>query len=137
MQYLAEIDSMGGTLLAIESGFIQREIQNAAYDFQRSVDRGQNIVIGVNRFRQDEQEPYPAFHLAPELESQQVGRLRDLRAGRSAEQVNSELNKLEQAAKSQDNLLPHIVNCAAAMATVGEISDRLRNVFGEYREAHA
>jgi methylmalonyl-CoA mutase N-terminal domain/subunit len=134
MRYLEVIDAMGGTLIAIEKGYIQREIQSAAYDFQRSVDRQQTIVVGVNRFAQDEAEPFPTFRLDPELESQQIQRLRNLRASRSASSVQQELASLEQAARTTENLMPHIVNCASAMATVGEISDRLRIVFGEYRE---
>lgn len=137
MDYLERIDSMGGTLIAIEKGYIQREIQNAAYDFQRSVDREQTIVVGVNRFRQDETASFPAFRLDPNLENQQIERLRNVRAGRSASSVETELAGLEQAARSSDNLMPHIVNCAAAFATVGEIADRLRTVFGEYRESLA
>ena len=137
MQYLETIDSMGGTLVAIEKGYIQREIQNAAYDFQRSVDRKQTIVVGVNRFRQDEGASFPAFRLDPNLESQQIERLRNVRAGRSSSAVETGLAGLEQAARTPDNLMPHIVNCAAASATVGEIADRLRMAFGEYRESLA
>ena len=137
MEYLETIDSMGGTLIAIEKGYIQREIQNAAYDFQRSVDREQTVVVGVNRFRQEQSTSFPAFRLDPNLESQQIERLRDVRAGRSASSVETALAGLEQAARTSDNLMPHIVNCAGAMATVGEIADGLRTVFGEYRESLA
>jgi methylmalonyl-CoA mutase N-terminal domain/subunit len=134
MHYLETIDAMGGTLIAIEKGYVQREIQNAAYDFQRSVDRQQTIVVGVNRFAQEEAEAFPAFRLDPDLERQQIERLREVRAGRSLSLVEKELAALEQAARGSDNLMPHIVNCAASLVTVGEISDRLRTVFGEYRE---
>jgi len=137
MNYLEIIDGMGGTLMAIEKGYIQREIQNAAYDFQRSVDREQTIVVGVNRFRQDGAAAFPGFRLDPNLESQQIERLRNVRAGRSVGAVKTELAGLEQAARTSDNLMPHIVNCAAAFATVGEIAGCLRNVFGEYRESLA
>ncbi len=137
VNYLEKIDSMGGTLIAIEKGYIQREIQNAAYDFQRSVDREQTIVVGVNRFRQAETASFPAFRLDPNLESQQIERLRNVRAGRSAGAVETELAGLEQAARTSDNLMPHIVACAAALATVGEIAGRLRTVFGEHRESLA
>ncbi len=137
VNYLEKIDSMGGTLIAIEKGYIQREIQNAAYDFQRSVDWEQTIVVGVNRFRQAETASFPAFRLDPNLESQQIERLRSVRAGRSAGAVETELAGLEQAARTSDNLMPHIVACAAALATVGEIAGRLRTVFGEHRESLA
>ncbi len=125
---------MGGTLAAIESGFIQNEIQNAAYAYQQTVERGETIVVGVNKFQQDAMEPPATFRLDPELEKQQISRLADLRASRDAVTVNSRLCALENAARSSDNLMPHILACAEAYATVGEISDRLRAVFGEYRE---
>jgi len=133
-EYIARIDAMGGTLAAIEKGFIQNEIQDAAYAQQQSVERGDAVVIGVNRFQQDEQEPPATFRLDPELEKQQIARLRDLRASRDAGIVDARLSVLESAARSSDNLMPHILACAEAFATVGEISDRLRVVFGEYHE---
>jgi len=125
---------MGGTLAAIERNYIQNEIQNAAYEYQQKVERGEAIVVGVNRFQQEERESPRIFRLDPELEQQQVARLRELRASRSAGQVESRLTALEHAARSTDNLMPHILGCAEAHATVGEISDRLRGVFGEYQE---
>ncbi|HUA17381.1 MAG TPA: methylmalonyl-CoA mutase family protein [Bryobacteraceae bacterium] len=133
-EYIDRIDAMGGTLAAIESGFIQAEIQNAAYTYQQAVERGDAVVVGVNKFQQAEKEPPQAFRIDPELEKQQVARLRELRASRSAATVSERLAALENAARSNDNLMPHILACSEAYATVGEISDRLRAVFGEYRE---
>jgi methylmalonyl-CoA mutase, N-terminal domain len=133
-EYIRRIDAMGGTLAAIENGFIQSEIQNAAYAYQQSVERRDAIVVGVNKFQQDAGQPPTAFHLDPELENQQISRLRDLRASRDSGTVNARLGALENAARSSDNLMPHILACAEAFATVGEISDRLRAVFGEYHE---
>ncbi len=133
-EYIERIEAMGGTLAAIEKGFIQNEIQNAAYAYQQAVERGDAVVVGVNKFQQDEKEPPAAFRLDPELEQQQILRLRDLRASRDAHAVDSSLRALESAARSSDNLMPRILACAEAYATVGEISDRLRVVFGEYRE---
>jgi methylmalonyl-CoA mutase, N-terminal domain len=132
--YIARIDARGGTLAAIESGFIQNEIQNAAYADQQSIERGETVVVGVNRFRQDEKEAPAMFRLDPELEKQQIARLRQVRASRDRTLLEARLVALENAARSGDNLMPHILACAAAYATVGEISDRLRTVFGEYRE---
>jgi methylmalonyl-CoA mutase, N-terminal domain len=132
--YIERIDAMGGTLVAIERNYIQSEIQNAAYEYQQAVERGDAVVVGVNRFKQEESEPPRVFRLDPELESQQVTRLRELRASRSASEVDARLSALEQAARSTDNLMPYILECAEAYATVGEISDRLRAVFGEYQE---
>jgi methylmalonyl-CoA mutase, N-terminal domain len=132
--YIDRIDAMGGTLAAIEKGFIQNEIQDAAYAAQQSIERGEAIVVGVNKFQQSEKDLPPTFRLDPELEKQQIGRLRDLRASRDSGAVNTRLCALENAARSSDNLMPHILACGEAHATVGEISDRLRSVFGEYRE---
>jgi methylmalonyl-CoA mutase N-terminal domain/subunit len=134
MQYIACIDSMGGTLRAIEQGYIQNEIQNAAYDYQQSIERGERIIVGVNQFRQEQEEAVRPFRLDPELEKQQVQRLRELRSSRSASEVEQRLTALEQVARGTDNLMPHVLDCCEAYATVGEISDRLRRVFGEYRE---
>ena len=133
-EYIRRIDAMGGTLAAIENGFIQSEIQNAAYAYQQSVERRDAIVVGVNKFQQDAGQPPTAFHLDPELENQQISRLRELRASRDSGAAHARLGALENAARSSDNLMPHILACAEAFATVGEISDRLRAVFGEYHE---
>ena len=133
-EYIERIDAMGGTLAAIERGFIQAEIQNAAYAYQQSVERGDAVVVGVNKFQQDEQEPPTMFRLDPALEAQQILRLRELRASRDARAVETRLCALEAAARSGDNLMPHILACAEVYGTVGEISDRLRAVFGEYKE---
>jgi methylmalonyl-CoA mutase N-terminal domain/subunit len=133
-EYIDRIDAMGGTLAAIEKGYIQTEIQNAAYEYQQAVERGEAIVVGVNRFEQEEKEAPATFRLDPELEKQQVTRLKEMRATRDSGIVENRLRSLEQAARASDNLMPHILACAEAYATVGEISDRLRVVFGEYRE---
>ncbi|HEV8146329.1 MAG TPA: methylmalonyl-CoA mutase family protein [Bryobacteraceae bacterium] len=134
VQYIERIDSLGGTLAAIEQGFIQGEIQNAAYAFQQEVERGDAVVVGVNRFKQEEQDSPPPFRIDPELERQQVERLREVRASRSAAEVERRLSELETAARGSDNLMPRILEACRAYATVGEISDRLRRVFGEHRE---
>ena len=133
LDYLARIDAMGGTLAAIEAGYIQAEIQNAAYAYQREIESAERTVVGVNRFQQEER-AVPTFHLDPALERAQVESLRQVRASRSASAVAEKLTALEQAARGTANLMPPIVEAAAAYATVGEISDRLRRVFGEHRE---
>jgi methylmalonyl-CoA mutase N-terminal domain/subunit len=133
--YLERIAGMGGTLQAIEHGFIQGEIQNAAFEFQKAVERGDSIVVGVNRFRMEEGRKIPTFRLNPAVEKAQIERLRQVRAGRDSKIVAEHLQKLEQAARGQENLIPLILAAADAYATLGEISDRLRFVFGEYREA--
>ena len=134
LQYIERIDALGGTLAAIESNYIQTEIQNAAYEYQQAVERGEAVVVGVNRFKQAENEPLAPFRMDPELEKQQIARLHQLRASRDTRAVEERLAALEQAARASDNLMPRILACAETRATVGEISDRLRAVFGEYRE---
>jgi methylmalonyl-CoA mutase, N-terminal domain len=133
LEYLGRIDSLGGALRAIEIGYIQNEIQNAAYEYQREIESGKRIVVGVNRFQMEER-PVPTFHLNPEMERGQIESLRNVRATRSQEAVKEKLTALEQAARSETNLMPPIVEAAGVYATVGEISDCLRTVFGEYRE---
>jgi len=132
--YIERIDAMGGTLAAIESGFIQGEIQQAAYEFQQSVERDETVVVGVNRFRQEGERPPVTFRIDPEIEKQQVDRLRELRASRAADNVETRLADIEQAARGSDNLMPKILAACESLATVGEISGRLRRVFGEYQE---
>ncbi len=134
-EYIARIDTMGGMLRAIEGGYVQSEIQNAAYQYQRAVDRGERVVVGVNRFRLAEEHPIPIFQLNPSMERTQIARVRELRASRNASAVSGKLERLQQAARGTDNLVPLILDAASDYATVGEISDRLRAVFGEYREA--
>ncbi len=133
-EILARIDSLGGPLAAIEKGFVQGEIQNSAYQYQRAIEEGRQIVVGVNKFQSAANDSVPTFRLNPELERQQVERLRAVRAGRSNGDVQHSLRELEAAARGSANLLPKILTACRALATVGEISDTLRRVFGEYRE---
>jgi methylmalonyl-CoA mutase N-terminal domain/subunit len=132
--YLDRIDALGGTLAAIEKGWIQAEIQSAAYEFQQQVECGDKIVVGVNRFRQENDQSLTALRIDSDIERQQVERLRQVRASRDHSAVESRLGELERAARGSDNLMPKILAACEAFATVGEISDRMRNVFGEYRE---
>jgi methylmalonyl-CoA mutase, N-terminal domain len=133
--YIARIDSMGGTLRAIEDGFIQREIQNAAYEYQKRVETGEAVVVGVNRFAEAEAASPVVFKMDPAIERRQVERVRELRATRDSRTHTARLDALEKAARCSDNLMPHILASCEAKATVGEISDCLRKVFGEYKES--
>jgi methylmalonyl-CoA mutase N-terminal domain/subunit len=133
--YLERIDGMGGTIAAIESGYIQSEIQNAAYEYQRGVEKGDIVVVGVNRFQSEGNQAAPVFQIRPEIEAAQVQRLRQVRATRDVEQWKGALARLKQAAVDGGNLMPHILESARAHATVGEISDTLQSVFGVYRES--
>ena len=134
-QYLEKIDGLGGMLKAIERGFVQQEIQNAAYEYQRQVDHGEAIVVGVNRFAVEHETPILTQHIDEGLESKQIERLRALRARRDSGPWRAALQQVEDAARSGANLMPVILEAVEACATVGEISDTLRNVFGEYKEA--
>jgi methylmalonyl-CoA mutase, N-terminal domain len=133
--YLEKIDAMGGVLRAIEAGYVQREIQEAAYQYQRAVERDEQTVVGVNRFQSEEEKTIPLLRVDPSVEQSQVERLRALRARRDNDRVEVALLKLEEAARGTENLLPRILDCVEAHTTVGEISHRLRRVWGEYREA--
>ena len=134
-EYLARIDAMGGALAGIEAGFQQGQIQNAAYDFQREVETGERVIVGVNRFQgEGDGGDVPVFRIDPSIEREQVGRVVDLRARRDVGSWRGSLDALEGAARSSENLMPRIVAAAEASATVGEISDTLRRVFGEYRD---
>jgi methylmalonyl-CoA mutase N-terminal domain/subunit len=134
-EYLGKIEVMGGMLKAIERGFIQQEIQNAAYQYQQAVDSGEAVVVGVNRFEVEEEKPIPTQKIDPALEPKQVERVRALRARRDAGPWKSALAAVETAARSGENVMPRILTAVEAYATVGEISDAMRRVFGEYREA--
>lgn len=135
VEYIAEIDSLGGMLRAIETGFVQAEIQQAAYEYQRSVERGETVVVGVNRFTEDKGEPIPTLRIDPEVEHSQIARLRALRARRDEAKAKAALNEIERRAKTSENLMPAILAAVEAYATVGEISDTLRRAFGEYQES--
>jgi methylmalonyl-CoA mutase N-terminal domain/subunit len=133
--YLQKIDALGGMLKAIERGYVQQEIQNAAYEYQQQVDREEAIVVGVNRFAVEEEKPIPIQHIDESLERKQVERLRALRARRDPQPWRDALQRIEDSARSGANLMPQILAAVEANASVGEISDTLRKVFGEYKEA--
>jgi methylmalonyl-CoA mutase, N-terminal domain len=134
--YIEKIDALGGMLRAIELGYVQREIQEAAYAYQRAVESGDATVVGVNRFQIEEDSAPALLRVEPAIEGAQVERLTRLRARRDNEAVEATLAALETAARTpSENLLPRILAAVEAYATVGEISHRLRRVWGEYREA--
>jgi methylmalonyl-CoA mutase N-terminal domain/subunit len=132
---IAHIDRLGGTLAAIESGFVQRAIQEAAYKAQQAVDGGTSIVVGVNRLTSTEPVTIDLLRVDPEVERQQIQRVRDVRASRSATAWRTSLDAVAAAARSGSNLVPPIIDAVESRATVGEIADTLRELFGEYREA--
>ncbi len=132
-QYLEHIEKLGGALRAIETGFITREIQESAWKFQQQVDSHARTVVGVNEFVTEQEQKPHVLRTDPAARAQQVTRLQELRQTRDAARLQSALQRLENAAHGQDNLMPLILDCVEAYATVGEISDVLRGVFGEYR----
>jgi methylmalonyl-CoA mutase N-terminal domain/subunit len=134
-EYLGKIEVFGGMLKAIERGFVQQEIQNAAYEYQQRVDNQEAVVVGVNRFEVEEEKPISIQRIDPALEPKQVERVRTLRARREPSLWKEAIASVEEAARSGANLMPKILAAVEACATVGEVSDAMRKVFGEYREA--
>jgi len=133
--YLAKIDAMGGMLRAIEAGYVQREIQKSAYEYQRSIESGEQVVVGVNRFQVEEDHSIPTLRIDPEIERSQVARLQALRVRRDAAKTRAALAEVERRARGSENLMPAILTAVESYATVGEISDSMRHAFGEYRES--
>jgi methylmalonyl-CoA mutase N-terminal domain/subunit len=134
VEYIEKIDSIGGMLRAIETGYVQQEIQDAAYEYQRAVETTDAIVVGVNKF-QAQEEPIPVLRIDEQIERDQVARLQAVRARRSRPAAEAALDAIETAATGDENLLPRILTAVEASVTVGEISHRLRKVWGEYRES--
>lgn len=134
VEYIEKIDAMGGMLRAIETGYAQTEIQDAAYQYQRAVETGDAVVVGVNKFQAAEG-PIPVLRVDEKIGRDQVARLQAVRAKRDANAAESALDSLEDAAKGDENLVPLILTAVESYATVGEISGRLRKVWGEYRES--
>jgi methylmalonyl-CoA mutase, N-terminal domain len=135
VDYLEKIEAMGGMLKAIERGYVQQEIQKAAYEYQQAVDRQEAVVVGVNRFQIEEEKAVPIQRIDPSLEPRQVERLQALRAKRNVETWQAAIRAVEDTARSGENLMPRILAAVEANATVGEISDAMRKVYGEYKEA--
>ena len=134
-EYIMKIDSMGGVLCAIETGYIQREIQQSAYEYQKQIEAGERVVVGVNKYTAGDAASPPLLRIDLEIERTQVERLKDLRARRDNSRVAAALKEVEAAARSDRNLMPAILDAVKTYATVGEISDTLRKVFGEYQES--
>jgi methylmalonyl-CoA mutase, N-terminal domain len=134
---IARIDGLGGTLASIESGFIQREIQDAAYRAQQRIDSGDSVVVGVNRYQTEAAQPIATMQIDPAMEARQIARVRQVRGSRDAGAWRAALDAVSAAARGTDNLVPPIIAAVEARATVGEISDAMRAVFGEHREIDA
>ncbi|MEP6946497.1 MAG: methylmalonyl-CoA mutase family protein [Acidobacteriota bacterium] len=135
IEYIEKIDAMGGMLRAIETGYVQSEIQEAAYQYQRSVESQDAVVVGVNRFQTEESVTIPILKVDEKIERQQVERLRAIREKRDDSMANAALSRIGDAAATDGNLLPHILAAVESYVTVGEISNALRKTWGEFRES--
>jgi len=134
LDWIEQVDRLGGAVAAIRAGFVQARIQEAAYAYQRDMEAGDEVVVGVNRFRHEEQESrVEPFELDPETEAMQVERVRAVRARRDAAEAERALAEVGRVAAGEGNLMPAVLGAVSALATVGEISDALRAVFGEHR----
>jgi methylmalonyl-CoA mutase N-terminal domain/subunit len=133
-RYIERIDAMGGMVRAIRQGYVQREIQNAAYEFQKKVETKEQILVGVNAFRAEKEEPVPILRIDPEIEERQKAGLEELRRTRDSEQVKRSLQRLAETARSTNNLMPAVLDAGECYATLGEISDTLREAFGVYED---
>ncbi|MFW6456440.1 MAG: acyl-CoA mutase large subunit family protein [Desulfohalobiaceae bacterium] len=133
-ELMQKIEDMGGVIPAIEQGFIQRQIEDSAYEYQKKVESGERIVVGSNKFQSKEDVKVPLLRIDPEVERQQKQRVQEVRANRNQQAVEASLNALQEAAKSGSNLMPPIMDAVREYATIGEICDVLRGVFGEHRE---
>jgi methylmalonyl-CoA mutase N-terminal domain/subunit len=133
-EYIERLDGMGGALAGIERGFQQKEIADAAYRYQRAVESGEEVVVGVNRYRSENEMPQEVLAIDPDSEARQVERLRAYRERRDGERAEASLRALATAAGEDRNLMPPILDCVRADATLGEIADRLRSVYGEHLE---
>lgn len=134
VELMARIEAIGGTLRAIETGYIQRQVQESAYRAQQAVDAGTSVVVGVNRFATDDRPTVEVFALDPDVERRQIAKTQALRSRRDGAQWRSALDAVTAAARGRDNLVPPIIAAVEAGATVGEIADTMRSVFGEFRE---
>ena len=132
--YIQKIDEMGGSVEAIKNGYFQDEILRNAYQHQMAVEEKEKIIVGVNKFEVDEETSKDLLKIDSKKTKAQVDRVKKLKSSRDNEQVKKTLDKLEKTANSADNLMPAIINCVEFYATLGEISDTLRNVFGTYHE---
>ncbi len=136
MEYIEKIDAMGGMVKAIEAGYVQREINESAYRYQLAVESGEEVVVGVNKFQMEEDVPMEnILKVDPEVEERQKERLRRLKEKRDNDKVKEALERVKRAAESGENIMPPIIEAVRVYATVGEISDALREVFGEYTES--
>lgn len=134
LQLIEKIDFMGGMLSAIESGYVQREIEDSAYRKQLEVERGERQIVGVNLYKEEEEPQAEILKVVPEARERQIQKLKEMRSRRDRQRVEESLEKLRSVARTDENLVPHIISSVKAYATVGEICDLFREEFGVYEE---
>jgi len=134
MEYFQKLDDMGGAMTAIEKGFFQKEIADSAYKYQKEVDEKRRILVGVNDYTTEEKQPIKVLRVDPKVEEEQVASLHKLKRERNNRKVNEMLEKLHYATEKDENLMPIIIDAVKAYATIGEICDVLRKIYGEYKE---
>jgi methylmalonyl-CoA mutase N-terminal domain/subunit len=134
LDYFRRIDEMGGMIESIERGFPQREIQEASYRYSRALERKEKLIVGMNEFVAQEESPVEVLAIDGQVAARQCAKLERLRALRDCARVRENLSALKKAAQSPDNLIPFILDCVRSYATLGEMCDTLRTVFGEYQE---
>jgi methylmalonyl-CoA mutase N-terminal domain/subunit len=133
-EYFRKIDDMGGAIPAIEKGFFQKEIADSAYNYQREIDEQKRTIVGVNDFTVEEDHPIELLKVNPRVEKEQVAALQKLKKERDSRKAKEALEKLHHAAEKNENLMPLMINAVKAYATLGEITDVLKAVYGEYKE---
>jgi methylmalonyl-CoA mutase N-terminal domain/subunit len=133
-RYIDKIDEMGGALRAIEQGYVQKEIMSSAYEYQKAVDSGEQVIVGVNKFNVEEERAPRLLEIDESVEKTQIQRLKRLKRDRDNGKVSQILDEVRQVARSNENVMPVLIEAVKAYATVGEVSDALRDVFGEYME---
>jgi methylmalonyl-CoA mutase, N-terminal domain len=132
-EYIEKIDVMGGSVNAIEQGYIQKEIADASYQYQKGVEQGTDIVVGVNKFTEEESLREPVFSIDDSIRNLQIDKINAVKAARNQAEVDTNLNKLREACTNNTNVMPHILSSVESYATLGEIADTMRNVFGEFQ----
>ena len=132
-EYIEKIDEMGGAVSAIERGYIQKEIQDSAYKYQRDIEEEERIVVGLNRFKIQELRPGNLLRVDPAVRMEQIEKILNLKKNRNESKVKETLSSLKKAAEGKENLMPPILEAVKAYATLGEICDVMRGIFGEYQ----
>jgi len=134
-KYIARIDDLGGMVEAIEKGFVQQEIQDSAYSYQLEVEKGEQVVVGVNKFQVKEDPPSNLLKVDRSIQVSQIAKIQDVKSSRDNELVKAKLAEIKKTAQTSDNLMPKILDAVKVYATLGEITGTMQEVFGEHKES--